>query len=185
MTSYLSSWEQHYSAEEANALGAAMTEAITALLAWWDVQDFASLDRRVYKTTACGASIGLELHDGGFVWSGDPRLATTPPMEVRAIGVGSIVEGTDRTVEHEFIDLLDYAERDADDFVTAFGKLVDQVDEAAQEAWNDTHGCPHCGTGDAHVEDGPCPTCRESLLHGSEHPIDPDCTYCDGEGNLL
>lgn len=172
--------------QEEAAMGAAMSEMLSELLADWGEKSFAQLDRRVYKATRCGASIGIELWEGGFVWSGDPRLTDISVGAVKAIGVGSIVEGTDQTVEHRFLDLTDFLSGEPGKTLhEAFDALVSEVDEEAQQIWNETHGCQHCGTGTDHVEGGPCGICEREDAFGDEHSIDPECLWCHGEGMVI
>jgi len=165
-------WEEYSRGQDAVAEGEAMAEMIQAVLDAHDAENFARLNRSLYKYTDCGASLGLELWSGEMIWSGSPRLTEIQPGDVRAIGVGSIVEGVDEVVEHDFIYPEAFLNRDEEDlnpvFVAAYEAVVERVEEAAREIWDRTHGCDDCGPDD-----------------GWGRPINPECKTCHGEGTIL
>jgi len=165
-------WEEYSRGQDAVAEGEAMAEMIQAVLDDHDAENFARLDRNLYKYTDCGASLGLELWSDEMVWSGDPRMAEIKPGDVKGIGVGSIVEGVDAEVEHEFIYPDRFLDGDEEDlkhiFLAAYDALVERVEEAARDIWNQTHGCDDCGPDD-----------------GWGRPINPECKTCHGEGTIL
>lgn len=81
-------------------------------------ETIASIDRRVYKDTACGAWV--QEIDGG-------------------IEIGSIVEGTDECAETQQL-LYPFSGE-------AFDAAVKLVEEDVDRIWNETHGCSQCGLG--------------------------------------
>lgn len=181
------SWESYVDQQEKAALGEAMAGMIRAVLADNSAEDFADLERSLYRYTDCGASLGLRLWWGEEVWSGMARMREIQPGDVEAIGVGTIVEGVDEVVEHEFIYPRDYLDIDDEDinaaFVAAYDALVERVEAAAREIWERTHGCPHC-------DGSRCPThaaceCEREEDDWGNCPVNPDCAYCGGEGMIL
>ena len=127
-------------------------------------EDFARLNRNLYKYTDCGAYLGITLWGGEPVWSHDKRLPTIRPGDVQSIGVGTIVEGTDAAPEMEWLDLLTYAEdEDASRLIEGFNAAVQRIEDAAQDIWNETHGCDGCGS----------------------EVVDPNCPVCHGDGIII
>ena len=146
-------------------LAQTMAEHLQALLDERDAEDFARLNRQLYKYTDCGAYLGIILWGGEPVWSHDKRLPTIRPGDVQSIGVGTIVEGTDAAPEMEWLNLTDYAEdEDASRLIADFDRAVQTIEDAADDIWMDTHGCDDCGT------DG---------------SVNPGCTSCLGEGVVI
>jgi hypothetical protein len=71
-----------------------------SLLAYWGADTCASLNRRVYKNTSCGASLSIQLADGEWIHNGDPRWQTLTGLEALAcFTVQTIVEGSEATVD--------------------------------------------------------------------------------------
>lgn len=81
--------------------------------------------------------------------------------EVDGVVLGSIVEGVDHgTSDYE----LPFPFTRDDLFET-----LEKVEHQANEIWNLTHGCPHCGP-------------RDEMGYIK---INPDCTSCKGEGTII
>jgi len=176
------SWEEYERGNELAAQGEQMARWAGNLLEVWGEENFRDLNRRVYKSTDCGAYVCLLLWADSPVWSGDQRLADIKPGDVKAIGVGSIVEGTDAAVEPDWLYLTDYLnlweadypEAESEDELDTkiatklcddFDKVVEAVEHAARDIWNETHGCDDCWKG-----------------HRVDESIDPDCESCGGDG---
>jgi len=75
---------------------------LSDLCAFFCADTPASLNRRIYKGTACGASISLELPDR-WIHNGDrdPAWATVTDAECTGFTIQTIVEGSDATVDSE------------------------------------------------------------------------------------
>ena len=158
------SWEEYERGQEMAAMGEVMASHLQALLDERGDEGFARMNRSLYRYTVCGAYLGLRLWGGEFVWSHDKRLPTIRPGDVQSIGVGTIVEGTDAAPEMEWLDLLTYAEdEDASRLIADFDAAVQRIEDAAQDIWNETHGCDEC------------------VKHGGT-AVDPNCPSCGGEG---
>lgn len=100
----------------------------------------ASLQRRVYKDTDAGISVSFELDDGTQIRSGD--LGGTDPSlvhRVRRISFSSIVEGSDRHVELQWLDLLDDQWDTPMKAVAEFNRLVDDTNDKACRIWDEEH----------------------------------------------
>lgn len=90
-----------------------------------DVETFAELGRAVYKYTDCGPWISAILADGTEVYYGSVEAqALSMQTVVRAVKVGSIVEGSD-------VEIGPYMVTRARDF----WKTVEQVNREASDEW--------------------------------------------------
>jgi hypothetical protein len=59
-----------------------------------------SLNRRVYKDTACGASISLQLADGRWLHNGGRGWETLPrSTPILGFTIQTIIEGSDATID--------------------------------------------------------------------------------------
>jgi len=139
-------YEQHERDREEAAMGEAIARNFLAIMARHSFGDtMSSLQRAMYKDTDAGISISFQLHDGSFVYSGDARAReiTDPQNWVRKIGASSIVEGSDREVELDWIDLADpkYLEEGGDELCADdFGTMCQEVNNAACAIWDEEHG---------------------------------------------
>ena len=69
------------------------------LLRHFDAESPARLNRRLYKDTACGASISIQLRGGDWIHNGDPRWEELTGAELLvAFTIQTIVEGSDAEV---------------------------------------------------------------------------------------
>lgn len=91
--------------------------------------------RSIYKYTACGPHLSVRLHDGRVIHS--DGLRNVANQDVRALQVGSIVEGTSVEIEAQWIDLLN---EDTADVVSRFNAAVQWVNEEATRVFEDKHG---------------------------------------------
>ena len=91
-----------------------------------------SLSRSLYKNTECGAHLSVQLHIG--TWIHGRNLRGIKNGDVRALLVGSIVEGSDAEVSADSIDLIDY--EDPKDAVKTFNRTVAWVNDEACDLWN-------------------------------------------------
>lgn len=104
-----------------------------------------SISRAIYKGTDCGAWV-------------DARTVDDKP----GIGVGSIVEGVERTTETQEL-AFPFSDKQ-------FWSAVAQVEKEAGEIWNETHGCEACG--DEDPESG-------------YRMVNPSCKECGGSGQVF
>lgn len=69
---------------------------------YFDADEPGMLNKRLYKGTACGASISLYLKDGTAIHNGDRRFDDLPiGTGVRGFTIQTIVEGSDATVDSD------------------------------------------------------------------------------------
>jgi hypothetical protein len=119
-----------------------VVEYMQAIFDEWQPADntLSSLNRRVYKDTDAGISVGYQLDDGTYVWNGDRRLEDPKLVNrVQAIGFSSIVEGSDAEVGLTWLNLLDENLDSAEKAVEAFQHRVDETNDAACELWEQEH----------------------------------------------
>jgi len=136
----------------------------TDLLAYYGAQTVAQFKKAIFKYTDCGAWAEVfpahEEYDGTLVEAG--------------VSFGSIVEGVEETTQVYTV----YFPCDSDDL----DKALDQVEEEAEEIWNNTHGCECCWQGGIIADEwgnviGP--------TDFGMRPIDPDCPECEGNGIII
>ena len=96
----------------------------------------ADLYKSVYKYTPCGPWLSVRLHDG--TWKHCGELRGIENGNVRALLVGSIVEGSDAEVVGQEIDLLTCDT--PEEAVTAFWHEVEQVNAEACLLWDEANG---------------------------------------------
>src|SRR5262245_1042139 len=98
---------QYFRMQEDIAMGQAIGENVKSIFGAYGADTMASLQRSLYKSTEAGVAISFKLHDDSYVYVGDPkaREIKDPSLWVRAIGVSSIVEGSDAEVPLTWIDL--------------------------------------------------------------------------------
>lgn len=202
---------EYFDMQEEQAIGEVIAACAKAIFEAHEASTMAELQRTIYKYVACGPAVSFELHEGAggyeedsteaylgdgyptpkspYVYVGDERAQkiTEPWKSIRAIGVSSIVEGTDAEVPLEWIDLAKYCDEDkyegdladiAKIAVKDFDALVDEVDKEARSIWNDTHGCETCA---AHWLKE-CGT--ETPLDGAT-PVWDECPECKGQGTVI
>jgi hypothetical protein len=127
--------------QEDAAIGAIMAGCAADVFDHYGVRTLAELSREVYKSTVCGAFVVAKLHSGQIVAvdhdeAKDPRLV----VQIRAIGVGSIIEGSDIVIGPEWVDFFEIATSDEEfdepefEASAAFVDLVEMVDEDAGAA---------------------------------------------------
>jgi hypothetical protein len=138
--------EKEYYEHEENAARGQWIAAIVKHILDQHTSDgtMASLQRAIYRGSEAGISVSFELHDGSFVYSGDPRAneIKDPENWVRAIGVSSIVEGSDAEVPLTWIDLADAKydeENGAERALADFDQLCDEVNDEACLLWEESH----------------------------------------------
>ena len=96
---------------ESAAIGQALSECVTAVMAEYDATLLSQLQRSAYKYTECGASVGFRLMDGTFIWNGDDRADEELLVTyVKDICISSIVEGSDAEVPEVWLNLLGIAD---------------------------------------------------------------------------
>jgi hypothetical protein len=99
-----------------------------------------SLQRRIYKDTDAGISISFRLDDGTYIWP-DTILAADEKLvsRVRAIGFSSIVEGSEREVSLQWLDLLSEDLDTPEKAVAEFNQLVQETNDEACTIWSEEH----------------------------------------------
>lgn len=122
-------------------MGKVILENLSAIL---DGRTLYGLQRDAYKYTDAGVSVGFRLYDGSYLWNGDAR-AHDPAMirRVEAIGVGSIVEGSDAEIPVEWLTLSDdpyCVEGGAPLCRDAYHALLARIDAEACAAWDEVNG---------------------------------------------
>lgn len=93
------------------------------------------LARSLYKYTECGAWLSVQLHDGSWRHSGE--LYGIKNGDVRALQVGSIVEGSDAEVEGTPLDLLTFDTEGS--AVQAFNREVEWVNDESCRLWEEAN----------------------------------------------
>lgn len=127
---------EHHNMEEQAAMGECMAQALQAILDDHDAEDVKDLYRNIYKYTACGPWLSVQTHDG--VWHHYSDLEGIENGNVRALQVGSIIEGSDDVVEGDIMDLMDYTgDKHPEDAAADFDIQVKLVDEEAGAIFDD------------------------------------------------
>jgi hypothetical protein len=91
-----------------------------------------TLNRRVYKSTDCGASISVMLHDGTWVHNGDAGWQTmTGDEPIAGFTIQTIVEGSDATVDSDLFTLPC-----PESYVQAW---IADMEAQAEELWTDAN----------------------------------------------
>jgi hypothetical protein len=125
-------WEQHYAAASSAAQGAAALEGLRAIMAGYGAATLPELARRIYKDTACGATLGVKTWEGGAVWGSE--LAGITPGHVRVLVIGTIIEGSDAEGTAPPVDLLGATPEQA---VVAFEAAVAWIEDWAADSDGD------------------------------------------------
>jgi hypothetical protein len=146
--------------EEDAAIGELITKCMRAILAAHDADTLARLQRKAYKYTEAGVSVGFQFDDGTYLWNGDKRAHELGiENRVRRIGVSSIIEGSDAQIPVEWLDLLDIVNAEEEDIEAMackrYDELVEQIDAAACALWDEVQEHDEC----EHGVVGKCPTC--------------------------
>jgi hypothetical protein len=119
--------ERRYHQEEASAEAGDLCLAnLQAILDDWGEKNVHGLDRWVHKYSTCGAHLSVKLHDGEWRHSGN--LEGIENGNVRALQLGSIIEGHDATVTMPEFDLLD-DDYSPEEIVALFNEQVDDLDK--------------------------------------------------------
>lgn len=165
--------------QENAAIGQAIAANLQAILDEHGATDVADLYRTLYKYTDCGPWLSVKLHDG--TWKHCHELQGISNCNVRALLVGSIVEGSDAEVLGRGIDLMDYMDEGGEaKAVEAFNREVEQVNDEACRLWgeanNEDTDEPWVLVAYAENEPlrlfGPFETQEEALLYGAAHHAD-------------
>lgn len=129
---------EHERMQEDAATGQAIAANLQAILDDYGVTDVANLYRSIYKYTECGPWLSVQLHDG--TWKHCHELRGIENGNVRALLVGSIVEGSDAEVTADPIDLMDYMDEGGDAKAVAdFSNEVEQVNREACRLWDEAN----------------------------------------------
>ena len=129
---------EYFEMEEDAAMGEAIAAVFQTILDAYEATDCRSLGEAVYDSTACGAWLSVQLHDGTWRHTGD--LGGISNGNVRALLLGSIVEGSDAEVYGRDLDLLVYVEGDDQTTaLTAFNDALQEVDDEACRLWDEAN----------------------------------------------
>lgn len=130
----------YYKMQEDAAAGQACADNLEAILSDnGGGMTVADLYRSIYKYTACGPWLSVQLHDG--TWKHCDELDGIDNGNVRALLVGSIVEGCDAEVEGRVLDLLEF--ETPEDAVAAFNHEIEQVNADACALWDEANEEEH------------------------------------------
>lgn len=89
-----------------------------------------SLNRRLRKDTACGASISLKLADGSWRHNGDKEL-TAADLPVAGFTIQTIVEGSEATVDSDTFTFPVRAQK--------VRQWITYMEQAADELWHEVN----------------------------------------------
>jgi hypothetical protein len=138
--------------------------------------------RCLYKYTDCGPGVGFQI-DGRWVYCDDLRQFGSwddfQGHTIQAMSVSSIVEGVEQctdTIILEAKDLRGKAKKPTRKTVgDAVFKAVAEVDQQANDIWNETHGCEECAKLlDINYEE-----------EVGNIPVHPKCPNCNGCGTII
>ncbi len=136
--------KDYYEMQESAAIGQAIGLCVRAILSDNSAQTLGQLQRSAYKYTDAGVSVGFQLHDGSYLWNGDPR-AHDPAMidHVADICVSSIVEGSDAEIAPVWVGIMGIVNGASEDVaaeaVYRYSKIVADVDADACALWVEAH----------------------------------------------
>lgn len=126
---------EYFEWQDSMEIGGIILENLLAILRDHDVENVADLYRTLYKYTDCGPWLSVLLHDG--TWRHSHELDGIQNRDVRALLVGSIVEGSDAEVTGCEVDLIKFDE--PEHAVAAFNHEVDQVNTYACALWDEAN----------------------------------------------
>lgn len=151
----------YHEQQESEALGQAIATCAKAIFEAHGAETMAQLQRNLYKYIECGPAISFALHDCGafvsgdepphynpqFIYKGDKRAETIaePWNAIRAIGVSSIVEGSDAEIPLQWLDLERFVQNEeiegelGDAAVSAFSRIVEDVNDEACALWHEAN----------------------------------------------
>jgi hypothetical protein len=130
---------QYEAMQEDAAIGQAMAEALQYVIDHYGVETVERLGRSIYKYTDCGAWLSVKLHDG--TWKHTGNLTDVSIGNVRALMVGSIVEGSDAEVKATPLDLMDYLEEGGEKrLLDDLEETIEWVDGEAGALWDEANG---------------------------------------------
>lgn len=136
MTDRESSSEREYHQRQADEeAGGYILGNLEAILSYYGAKNVRELGHRLYKGYDCGPHLSVRLHDG--TWRHSEQLSGVENGNVRSLLVGSIVEGSDASVNGEEFDLL--REDETEKVVADFNEGVDAVNEEACRLWDEAN----------------------------------------------
>ena len=101
----------YFQAQEDAAIGKALDAAVRAVLGLYEANSLSDLQRRAYKYSACGVSVGFLMFDGSYIWSGAEQAHDIRAVDcVEDICISSIVEGSDAEVPPVWLGLVAIAD---------------------------------------------------------------------------
>lgn len=127
---------EYYENEEMIGMGKHMQDCLEAILSDnGSDMTVAALYRSIYKYTECGPWLSVKLHDG--TWRHCGQLEGIDNGNVRALMVGSIVEGSDAEAVGQVLDLMEF--ESPEDAVAAFNREVAWVNDEACALWEEAN----------------------------------------------
>ena len=127
---------EYHDNEEMVGMGKHMQACLEAILSDnGSDMTVAALNRSIYKHIPCGPWLSVLLHDGAWRHCGE--LDGIENNNVRALLVGSIVEGSDAEVTGNVLDLMDF--ETPEDAVAAFNREVEEVNAEACALWDEAN----------------------------------------------
>lgn len=138
---------EYYEMQESAEMGRHMATLARAIFDAHDADTMGRLQRNIYKYTDAGICISFRLHDGcdsPYVWSGDKRAyeIKEPWNSIAAIGVSSIVEGSDAEVPLMWIELDNekYGDENGAELICLdFDALCSEVNDEACALWREAN----------------------------------------------
>ena len=101
----------YFQSQEDAATGKALDAAVRAVLGLYEANSLSDLQRRAYKYSACGVSVGFLMFDGSYIWSGAEQAHDIRAVDcVEDICISSIVEGSDAEVPPVWLSLVAIAD---------------------------------------------------------------------------
>jgi hypothetical protein len=141
---------------------AAKLHTVADLAAALGADSPARINRAVYKSTDCGASLSLKPVGRAMLHNGDAKWVTLPgSLAVEYVTVQSIVEGIEETTEA--VEVKFPATQ------ATLWAAMGEVERQASDLWNETHGCEDCG--------------EENDI--GYRTINPKCKACGGSGTTF
>ena len=156
-------------------LNLSATDTILKLADEYNCETVGDLYRIIYKYTACGPSMGIEIYaecDEPIQYYCDDlykisiESLANEETYITKIFISSIVEGVDEGTQT--ITLADGCTPDT------FWKAVEKINSEASDIWMQTHGCETCAK---HF----CIDLDEEMYS----PVWLECPDCDGEGQII
>jgi hypothetical protein len=101
----------YFQAQEDAETGKALNAAVRAVLGIYEADYLSAFQRRAYRYSECGVSVGFAMANGPNIWTGDLRATNISAVDlVEDICISSIVEGSDAEVPPVWLGLVSIAD---------------------------------------------------------------------------